>query len=77
MDSFRTVIIWVVSLSVKWQRFAWLHLLGFFFLVCGMFIYNQIIIEPFVRYLMDKFSKKSDEPPAEMPGDEKPANREE
>jgi hypothetical protein len=76
MDSFRTVIIWVVSLSVKWQRFAWLHLLGFFFLVCGMFIYNQIIIEPSVRYLMDKCSKKSDAP-AEMPADEKLDSRKE
>ena len=76
MDSFRTVIIWVVSLSVRWQRFAWLHLLGFFFLVCGMFIYNQIIIEPSVRYLMEKCSKKPNES-AEMPADEKPANRKE
>jgi hypothetical protein len=77
MDSFRTVIIWVVSLSVGWQRFAWLHLLGFFFLVCGMFIYNQIIIEPSVRYLMDKCDSKKPNVSAEMPAEGKPANRQE
>jgi hypothetical protein len=43
LDSLRTLLVWTFALSVGWQQFAKLHLLGFLLLVLGMFIYNKMI----------------------------------
>lgn len=51
LDSVRTLVIWGVSLGVGWQVFHLLQLLGFFILVCGMCIYNDLIIGPLCRKL--------------------------
>ena len=50
LDSCRTVIIWIVSLSVQWQPFTWpifsMQLGGFALLIVGMCLYNDIGIRP-------------------------------
>lgn len=53
LDSCRTLIIWIVSLAVKWQPFLWNSFLvqatGFIFLIFGMFIYNELVCGPYLR----------------------------
>ncbi|GAB6019097.1 Chromosome 2 18 [Chamberlinius hualienensis] len=49
IDSVRTLVVWIVSLGVKWQKFHYLQVVGYVVLVVGMFIYNDIIILPFLR----------------------------
>lgn len=46
LDSVRTLVIWMVSLAVQWQKFQWLQLFGFTLLICGMCLYNNVIIVP-------------------------------
>jgi len=46
LDSVRTIIIWAASLAFAWQKFIPLTLLGFFFLILGMMIYNNILFVP-------------------------------
>lgn len=54
LDSGRTLIIWAVTLGIKWQPFEYrsflLQLAGFVLLVLGMFVYNDI----FFRQLLCK-----------------------
>lgn len=42
LDSVRTIVIWIVSLSFMGQKFHWLQLLGFVSLLSGMCLYNNI-----------------------------------
>ena len=53
LDSLRTIVIWVVSLAVLWQPFAWNQFLvqavGFILLLAGMCIYNNIVCAPAMR----------------------------
>ncbi|CAH4038835.1 unnamed protein product [Pieris brassicae] len=43
LDSIRTIVIWIVSVSVKWQEFYSLHIVGFAVLVLGMCKYNGLL----------------------------------
>lgn len=43
LDSVRTLIIWVVSLSLHWQIFHPLQVVGFLFLLAGMCVYNNLL----------------------------------
>lgn len=49
LDSVRTMIIWMVSLLIGWQKFHIIQVYGFLFLLSGMCIYNNIIIPQFLR----------------------------
>jgi hypothetical protein len=63
LDSVRTLIIWAFSLALGWQQFVYLQvtrlapgrhqhslqIIGFILLILGMFVYNDLIIGPFVR----------------------------
>jgi len=51
----RTVIIWVVSLLLGWERFHLLQLFGFIIFVIGMFVYNDMIIVPAMQRLASRF----------------------
>ncbi|XP_069702216.1 solute carrier family 35 member F6-like [Periplaneta americana] len=42
LDSIRTLFIYIVSLSLGWQSFYWLQILGFILLVFGMGVYNNL-----------------------------------
>jgi len=46
VDTCRTLVIWAVSVSIGWEHFLVLELLGFFLLVFGTLMYNEIIIMP-------------------------------
>ena len=48
LDSVRTLVIWGVSLGIGWQVFHFLQLIGFFVLVVGMCIYNDLIISKYL-----------------------------
>lgn len=41
------MLIWIFSVAVGWEDFIPLELLGFFFLVLGTLVYNEIVILPF------------------------------
>ncbi|XP_072931280.1 solute carrier family 35 member F6 [Epargyreus clarus] len=43
LDSVRTLVVWMVSLGVRWQSFHWPHLIGFSILILGMCQYNGIV----------------------------------
>ena len=48
IDSTRTLFIWAVSLAIGWEAFHVTQLLGFFLLVSGTLVYNEIIEVPFL-----------------------------
>jgi hypothetical protein len=43
LDSLRTFVVWGISLAFGWQPFNVFHLIGFFFLILGICIYNELI----------------------------------
>ncbi|KAL9596017.1 MAG: hypothetical protein Q9179_004766 [Wetmoreana sp. 5 TL-2023] len=45
-DSLRTLLIWVVSLSLGWEKFKYLQLIGFIGLVYGNLIFNNVVKRP-------------------------------
>ncbi|CAK9296163.1 unnamed protein product [Gordionus sp. m RMFG-2023] len=56
LDSFRSLLIWVVSLGISWQKFHYLQLIGFLVLIIGMIIYEKLythIIRPFHILIVD------------------------
>lgn len=48
IDSTRTLIIWAISLAIGWETFHVMQLVGFFLLVNGTLVYNEIIDVPFL-----------------------------
>ena len=53
LDSIRTFVIWGFSLAIGWQSFSAIQLLGFIVLMFGMFLYNNVIIRPFVLRVLN------------------------
>ncbi|XP_068207612.1 solute carrier family 35 member F6-like isoform X2 [Palaemon carinicauda] len=49
LDSIRTLVIWVFSIAVQWERFQYLQPIGFLILVIGMMLYNNVFIVPLLR----------------------------
>jgi len=49
LDSVRTFTVWIFSLAAGWQPFQALQPVGFVILLLGMFMYNDIILLPFMR----------------------------
>ncbi|XP_047525004.1 solute carrier family 35 member F6 [Pieris napi] len=43
LDSIRTIVIWMVSVLVKWQEFYWLHIVGFAVLILSICNYNRLL----------------------------------
>jgi drug/metabolite transporter (DMT)-like permease len=41
IDICRTLIIWCVSLTLQWETFKWLQIIGFLTMICGIFIFNK------------------------------------
>lgn len=48
LDSVRTMVIWMVSLTLGWQKFHQLQIIGFISLLCGMMLYNNVLIPQIV-----------------------------
>ncbi|XP_053680107.1 solute carrier family 35 member F6 [Anopheles nili] len=44
LDSVRTLVVWMVSLLLVWQKFHYLQLIGFAGLLFGMCLYNDIVV---------------------------------
>ncbi|CAL8143585.1 unnamed protein product [Orchesella dallaii] len=49
LDSVRTLVIWMFSLAVSWQKFNYLQVIGFLFLISGMCLYNNVVIVPLLQ----------------------------
>lgn len=49
LDSVRTIIIWAISIPLFDSQFIPEQIPGFILLVIGMFLYNDILIMPFIR----------------------------
>lgn len=49
LDSVRTIVIWIFSLTFRWQAFHYMQLIGFVILVTGMACYNNIVIPQLIR----------------------------
>ena len=47
IDTSRTLVIWLFSVSVGWEDFLPLEIVGFFLLCWGTLMYNEIIVMPF------------------------------
>jgi len=50
IDATRVVLVWIVSLLLKWEDFDWLQLGGFIVLLLGTAVFNEIIKIPFFKY---------------------------
>jgi hypothetical protein len=44
LDNGRTLIIWAVSLALRWQEFYWLQIIGFILLVIGKLKFFCLLI---------------------------------
>lgn len=44
LDSVRTLVVWIVALSLGWQEYHYLQILGFIGLLFGMCLYNNVLI---------------------------------
>jgi len=63
IDTIRTIVVWMFFLlpivdPENQEKFMWLELIGFVFLILGTIIYNEILIVPY--FGMDKFVKEKD-----------------
>merc|ERR1712032_454380 len=52
IDTIRTIVVWMFFLlpiveQEYREKFQWLELLGFVFLICGTIIYNEIMVVPY------------------------------
>lgn len=70
LDSVRTFVIWIVSLSLKWQKFSWLQLVGFIILFFGMCLYNDVILRPIYEKIRSKCRKSEENEPLIRKSDE-------
>ena len=67
LDPLRTILIWFCSMMLyfldkgwgmpSFKDEFWLQLGGFFFVVIGLFVYNDVLIMPFIR---QRKAKKTD-----------------
>ena len=52
LDTLRSIIIWVISLGVGWQKFELLQPVGYVILLAGIWIYYDVIIMPMARFIV-------------------------
>jgi len=60
LDSMRTLVIWIVSLAVKWQDFFYLQVIGFILLILGMALYNDVLNRNLYVKIKRRFVKTED-----------------
>ncbi|TPX54826.1 hypothetical protein PhCBS80983_g05716 [Powellomyces hirtus] len=46
IDTCRTIFIWIISLSLGWEHFRWLQVVGFIILIYGTFLFNDVVKPP-------------------------------
>jgi len=54
LSNLRTILVYIITLALKWQAFHALQLLGLFFLILGMCIYNNIIVAPLIEKIRNR-----------------------
>lgn len=74
LDSVRTFVIWIVSLALRWQGFSVLQLIGFIILLCGMCLYNDVILRPLALKIIAKYRKEEDRAPIVRSTDDETAS---
>jgi drug/metabolite transporter (DMT)-like permease len=67
LDSVRTLVIWIVSLSVKWQEFHPIQVYGFASLLFGMSVYNDILVTPLFRACLRRMRRSRSDAADEEP----------
>lgn len=60
LDSLRTFFIWMTSLLIGWQKFHYLQVIGFIFLILGMVIYNNMM--PSIKDIQQLSRQRPSEP---------------
>jgi hypothetical protein len=60
LGNLRTILVWAITLALKWQKFHALQLLGFAFLLSGTCVYNNIIFAPMIKKLRNRFSNNNE-----------------
>lgn len=46
LDSCRTIVVWAVSLALKWETFCYIDIIGFVVLLAGTVVFNEIVHIP-------------------------------
>jgi drug/metabolite transporter (DMT)-like permease len=70
LDSLRTIVIWAVSLALKWQEFDYPQVIGFVLLLGGSAIYNRIFEVPYLPYPEEEDSAPAKKPLLDADSDE-------
>jgi len=50
----RQIMVWAISLALSWQIFQPLQVIGFFIMVIGVLIFNDLIIGPAIRNILKR-----------------------
>ncbi|CAG0892784.1 unnamed protein product [Cyprideis torosa] len=66
LDSVRTIIVWSVTLSLGWQEFHFLQLIGFTVFLMGICSYNDLFVTKAVRYCCPVLPEEEEELDLEM-----------
>lgn len=61
IDTFRTILIWIVGLASGWESFKWLQLVGFMGLVFGNLLFNEVVRPPALRLVTARSKATGDE----------------
>nr|CAD7400944.1 unnamed protein product [Timema poppensis] len=69
LNSLRTLFIWIVSLALEWQKFHWVQVIGFFVLILGIALYNDVFVmqaihklNNCIRHLRNRGTESTTEP---------------
>ncbi|XP_062505776.1 solute carrier family 35 member F6-like [Corticium candelabrum] len=62
LDSVRTLFIWIMSLSIRWESFQPLQPVGYVLLVCGTFIYHNLVFGPLWKKIKERGANYEKEP---------------
>ena len=63
IDTFRTILIWIVGLGSGWESFKWLQLVGFMGLVFGNLLFNEVVRPPTLEFVTAWLKETGDEEP--------------
>ena len=50
ITTLRTVLVWAISLIIGWEDFLWPQLIGFILVTLGVFIFNEILVIPWLGF---------------------------
>jgi hypothetical protein len=59
LDSVRTLLIWILSLVVNWEKFQYLQPVGYFLLMVGILVFYNLILLPRVLKMWKEWKKEA------------------